>query len=230
MLTNLKNCSYVRPASWVENKVWSFNRYVLQTDRTTHPANLLNQFKLHARIDGDFEDDLLRAYLAAAIEAIELYTGLQINPQERVLSADGWTHDDVLQIHGQPIQTILVTDEDTGLDISADCEINSSVEDVMFYLRPPSGTTHFTITYGCGFYWDAVTGPTIWTVANLWGLLNVWSVPESTLDNQPLIKQAIFVTAADLYERRQSDTTQQMYNVPSITEMLLRPLRRPAGY
>lgn len=230
MLQQLPNCDYIRPTTWIGGERWSVNKTVIQTDRTTFPANLLDEFKAFARIDAPDEDAyFIRTTLPAAIEAVEHFTGLQINPQERQWAVRDWQYPNVLQVHGQPVQTVVVQDT-LGNDISADCEINANVEDVMWYIRIPQEYRDFNIVFGCGLYWDAATGPNIWTVANVWGLLNVWSVPEATLDNNPLLKQAILITAVDMYENRTSHSVQQQYKMPSIAEMVLRPLRRPVEF
>ena len=224
----IKNCDYLRPTTWIENQRWAINKVNISTNRTVLVDHLLAPFKMFARIDDSAEDDLCRMTLAAAIDSIEQYTRLTINPREQRWAVYDWTPSNVLQVPFQPVQTLLVEDS-AGVDITADCEVNANVEDTQFYLRVPDTYTEFSFTFGAGFYADA-TNINVWTVTNVWHLLNVWAIPSATIDENPLIRQAILITAADLYENRQSDTSQMRTAIPSIAEMVLRPIRRPVEF
>lgn len=224
----ITNAHYLRPTTWVEGKRWAINKINISTNRTLLVDHLLEPFKLFARIDSPEEDDLCRMTLAAAIESIEAYTRLTINPREQKWAVYDWTACNVLQVPFQPVQTLLVEDG-AGVDITAQCEVNANVEDIMFYLRVPRGVTEFSFTFGAGFYADP-TNYNVWTVTNVWHWLNVWSMPSAMIDENPLVRQAILITAADMYENRQSDTSQARTAIPSIAEMVLRPIRRPVEF
>jgi hypothetical protein len=224
----IQNCDYLRPTEWVGGRSWAVNKVTISVNRTLLVDHLLEPFKVFARIDAPEENDLCRMTLAAAIESVEAYTRLTFNPREQLWAVRGWSHPNVLQIPYQPVQTLRVTDT-AGVDITADCEVNSNVDDVMFYLRLPQGVQDADVTFGAGFYADP-TLINIWTVLNVWHLLNAWSIPDAVIDEHPLLRHAILLTAADMYENRQSDTSQMRTAIPSMAEMVLRPIRRPVEF
>lgn len=224
----IKNADYLRPTTWIEGTPWAINKVQISTNRTVLPQHLLKPFREFARIDDPTEDELCKHTLAAAIEAVEAYTRVTINPREQRWFVTGWTPRNVLQVPFQPVQTLLVHDA-AGVDITPQCDVNSNVDDIMFYIRVPDGVTEFSFTFGAGFFADA-TNVNLWTLANVWGWLNIWTLPSALIDDMPIYRQAILVTAADFYENRQSDTSQQRTNIPSIAEMLMRPIRRPVEF
>ena len=230
MITFLQNNDYLRSENWLNSEPWAINKTIIQRNQTLLTNHLLEPFKLHARIDSGVEDDMCRMLLAAAIESVEFYTGLTINPTERQWGVRNWPSNSVLQITGQPVQTIKVTDADTGTDISTLCSVNSNVDDAHFYLRPPLSYRNLDIVFGAGFYSAPEDVNNVWTVANVWALLNVWSIPNAVIDEHPLIRIAILTTATDMYENRVSAAERQQYTLPSIVENVLRPIRRAPGY
>jgi hypothetical protein len=225
----IQNCDYLRPSEWVFGTPWAVNKITIGTNRTLLSDHLLAPFKLFARIDDPFEDDLCRMTLAAAIDSVEHYTRLTINPTERMWALRGVPTGAVMQIPYQPVQTLLVRDL-TGTDITSGCEVNSNTDDIMFYLRLPQGVEDADVVFGSGFYADPASADTVWSTLNLWNWLNVWTLPSAVIDDNPLYRQAILITAADFYENRQSDTAQMRTNIPSIAEMVLRPIRRPLEF
>lgn len=230
MQTFLPNADWVRPETWLQGQSWAINKTIIQKNSTLLPQHLLAPFKAHARIDSGTEDDMCRMFVAAAIESIEFFTGLTITPIERQWGVRHWPSGATLQIVGQPVQALKVTDADTGVDISTLCEVNANVEDIAFYLRVPVQYRNVDIIFGSGFYNDAVTGPNIWTTLSAWAILNVWSIPDAVIDEHPLIRLAILTVATDMYENRQSGAEKQHYRIPSVIEHVLRPLHRPPGY
>jgi hypothetical protein len=221
---------YLRSETWVHGgTAWAINKVVLSRNSTMFPVHLLSEFKEYARVDSGTEDVLCKFMLASALESIEEFTGLTITPTERQWAMRDWPSGKTLQIPGQPVQTIMVLDDDTGLDITADCEYCSNVQDVHFYVRFPTTVANPRVIFGSGFYRDP-TDFNIWTVPSVWHLINVWSVPNSVLDEHPLIKHAVLATAAEMYQNRELTTERTRTNIPSIVEHVLRPLRRPPGY
>jgi hypothetical protein len=229
MAAFLKQCDYIRPETWIQNQVWAINKTVVSRNSTLFPEHLLEQFKEYARVDSGTEDVLCKFFLASAIESVEEFTGLTIAPTERQWGVRDWPSKAVLQIDGQPVQTIMVTDDDTGLDITVDCEINSNVQDTKFYIRFPTTSKNVNVVFGSGFYADP-TNVNIWTIPSVWHLLNVWSIPNAIIDEHPLMKHAVLTTATEMYQNREHTTDRPRSNIPSVLEHVMRPLRRPPGY
>lgn len=63
-------------------------------NRTLLPDQLLDAMKAHCRVEFDRDDVLLRSYIAAAINLVELKCDVSINPAEYIASGD--------EIHASP--------------------------------------------------------------------------------------------------------------------------------
>lgn len=75
-------------------------------DGPTSEPLTLDEAKLHLRVDGDAEDDLITALIATARAELEFETGRALLTQTWALWLDAWPEGDVLEVPLPPLQSV----------------------------------------------------------------------------------------------------------------------------
>ncbi len=205
------------------------NKAIVDVDRAMAVTELLDSLKVFLRIDFDDDDALLTELIDVACTIVEDKSGMVVRPTTYT-----WTVKDLeagkhLIVDAMPLQSIVVTDTDTNLDVTLQSEITATYEDFVFYLKPPDGTVNFRLSIAAGIF----SVFNIWTVPNVWALPDVWNNDSmsSELFDRALIRQAIYVIAGDLYKNRELTTGgREITYVPSVIDYVINPIRRIYGF
>lgn len=161
--------------------------YVQTEDWSTLPAALLPLAKQHLRVEGTDEDLLITDQIAQAIAYLQTVWGFQ------VFGADGvWLPADIsssrLQCPAQPVSAFVVTS--AAVDVSSE-----------YALQTVGTATWLVHSDGTPFPLDAEVALTI-------GYADVEAM-------HPQVKANILRKTAELYEHRESITTESLAQMPS---------------
>lgn len=187
--------------------------------KTTKPAQVavdLDKAKLHARVDQDYENDVLEIYLASAIDECAAYAGLAINQQGYRLTLDCLPP--CIQI---PIGPVVDVEGVTYLDEAGD---EQAMDDADWdWKRTSTGAEVF--------FRDGFTLPTVanrpacvWVdlVAGFDADDGSSGVDDPELELPACIQQAVFVTFGHYYANRETVVTGKPATaVPRTAEWLL---------
>lgn len=204
---------YVEPTIYdAEQAAW----YV-STEPTVEPITL-SDAKLHCRVDGTDDNDLITALVKAARQYAESITNRAFITQTRVLKLDKFPPlaEQVIELPGGKLQSVssityVDTDGTTQTWSSSNYTVNTATEpgriELAYEQDWPDAREWgmgITITYVCGWAGDGGSPEDL--TAN---------VPES-------IKQAIRMMVAHWYEHREA-SGQQMQETPIGARALLAP-------
>lgn len=164
--------------------------FTIKTSPTDEPVSV-EFLKTHARIDGNREDDLLRAYLQAAREGAELYTNRAFITQTLVAFLNQWPCSETIYLPRPPFQSVV---QIRTLDESNDATEYSSD----YYYTPSIVGGDGTVTIKTG------STPPATTERTFHGIEIEFTVGYGdTSDDVPgMIRLAITSWAKEAYENR----------------------------
>lgn len=190
---------------------------IQQTSNPEMRAVSLETAKSHLRVDQDIEDDLIGAYLDAAIEDAAKYSGRAINQADYRVTFDSW--DDGCGFLNLPIAPVVVVLSVNYVNEAGD-DVALAGGDWYFEETPEGGRVRFT---------DAFTAPTVRDrPASVFVELTAGYDPEDAsgadpeLKLPPVILAAILLTVGSLYANREDVVVGRTASIlPKGAEMLL---------
>lgn len=200
---------------------------VNDVDRTTAVTELFSDIKAFMRVDHDDEDALIRTLIDVACASLEDKAGMSIRPHMYTWTVKDFDKDRSLIVDHMPVQRVVITDTDTNTDVTLTSNIFGTYEDHVFYVRPPQDVKNFRLDFASGIF----SVMNIWTLANIWVIPDVWTDDSisSRIFDRSLIRQAIYLTVAELYKQRELTSSKEQFYVPSAVEYIINPIRRIYG-
>lgn len=177
---------------------------------------LVADLRAHLKVDDGEEQFLLDAWLTAARQQVEIYTGVALLTQTWLLQLDGFPADDFVTLPRAPVQSIASVQY---VDQAGTTQTMSAGDYRLVAPEDPVGGEH-RLVLGYGKSWPSTRSDiNSVSISFIAGFADRKSVP-------PALLAAILLIAGDLYENREAQIVRDAFNPNPTLARLMAPYRR----